>query len=78
MLPRRSTRISLCLNDGLNNMVQQIMQKALAACDGNVTLTAQLLGISRKTIYNRLRLEGRSGETEKGAVPRRRAGEGVA
>jgi len=63
--PAFDTRISLCLKDGLNHMVQQIMQKALESCDGNVTLTAQMLGISRKTIYNRLRLEGRNSEAEK-------------
>ncbi|HYG75484.1 MAG TPA: sigma-54 dependent transcriptional regulator, partial [Planctomycetota bacterium] len=55
--PCLGTRISLSLDDGLNAMVQQIMQKALEVCDGNVTLAAQILGISRKTIYNRLRLD---------------------
>ncbi len=57
--PMLGTRISLSLDDGLNSMVQQIMQKALEVCGGNVTLAAQILGISRKTIYNRLRLEGK-------------------
>jgi DNA-binding NtrC family response regulator len=59
--PNLGTRISLCLDDGLNAMVQQIMQKALEVCDGNVTLAAQILGISRKTIYNRLRLDAKPG-----------------
>lgn len=59
--PCLGTRISLSLDDGLNSMVQQIMQKALEVCDGNVTLAAQILGISRKTIYNRLRLDGKPG-----------------
>jgi len=55
--PMLGTRISLALDDGLNSMIQQIMQKALEVCGGNVTLAAQILGISRKTIYNRLRLD---------------------
>lgn len=59
--PNLGTRISLCLDDGLNAMVQQIMQKALEVCDGNVTLAAQILGISRKTIYNRLKLDAKPG-----------------
>jgi DNA-binding NtrC family response regulator len=64
--PSLGTRISLSLDDGLNNMVQQIMQKAVEVCGGNVTLAAQILGISRKTIYNRLRLDAKSGmPTEK-------------
>jgi two-component system response regulator HydG len=60
--PTLGTRISLSLDDGLNVMVQQIMQKALEVCGGNVTLAAQILGISRKTIYNRLKLEQKPGE----------------
>jgi len=59
--PSLGTRISLSLDDGLNAMVQQIMQKALEVCGGNVTLAAQILGISRKTIYNRLRLDNKTG-----------------
>jgi two-component system response regulator HydG len=59
--PTLGTRISLSLDDGLNTMIQQIMQKALEVCDGNVTLAAQILGISRKTIYNRLRLDAKTG-----------------
>ncbi|HYG75281.1 MAG TPA: helix-turn-helix domain-containing protein, partial [Planctomycetota bacterium] len=59
--PSLGTRISLSLDDGLNNMVQQIMQKAVEVCGGNVTLAAQILGISRKTIYNRLRLDSKPG-----------------
>ena len=55
--PCLGTRIILSLDDGLNSMVQQIMQKAVEVCGGNVTLAAQILGISRKTIYNRLRLD---------------------
>jgi DNA-binding NtrC family response regulator len=59
--PTLGTRISLSLDDGLNAMVQQIMQKAVEVCGGNVTLAAQILGISRKTIYNRLRLDNKTG-----------------
>lgn len=51
-------QIALSLNDGLDAMVVQIMQKTLEVCNGNVTRAAQVLGISRKTIYNRLRNEG--------------------
>ncbi len=51
-------QISLPMNIGLDAMVVQIMQKALEVCSGNVTRAAQLMGISRKTIYNRLRGEG--------------------
>jgi DNA-binding NtrC family response regulator len=53
-----STQIALTLDDGLDAMVVQIMQKTLEVCNGNVTRAAQVLGISRKTIYNRLRSEG--------------------
>jgi DNA-binding NtrC family response regulator len=61
--PLRSSRasgaqISLSLDAGLDAMVVQIMQKALEVCNGNVTRAAQILGISRKTIYNRLRSDG--------------------
>ena len=51
-------QIALSLDDGLDTMVVQIMQKTLEVCNGNVTRAAQVLGISRKTIYNRLRGEG--------------------
>jgi DNA-binding NtrC family response regulator len=51
-------QIALSLDDGLDAMVVQIMQKTLEVCNGNVTRAAQVLGISRKTIYNRLRSEG--------------------
>jgi DNA-binding NtrC family response regulator len=51
-------QISLSLESGLDAMVVQIMQKTLEVCNGNVTRAAQILGISRKTIYNRLRTEG--------------------
>jgi len=68
VLPRpdasvRSARLSgaqiqLSLETGLDAMVVQIMQRTLEVCNGNVTRAAQILGISRKTIYNRLRTEG--------------------
>lgn len=68
VLPRpdtnlRSSRLSgaqiqLSLETGLDAMVVQIMQRTLEVCNGNVTRAAQILGISRKTIYNRLRTEG--------------------
>jgi DNA-binding NtrC family response regulator len=51
-------QIMLSLESGLDAMVVQIMQKTLEVCNGNVTRAAQILGISRKTIYNRLRGEG--------------------
>ncbi|HYG78114.1 MAG TPA: sigma-54 dependent transcriptional regulator [Planctomycetota bacterium] len=51
-------QIQLSLEMGLDSMVVQIMQKTLEVCNGNVTRAAQILGISRKTIYNRLRSEG--------------------
>ncbi|HYF48825.1 MAG TPA: sigma-54 dependent transcriptional regulator [Planctomycetota bacterium] len=56
--PVGHAQIALSLNDGLDAMVVQIMQKTLEVCNGNVTRAAQVLGISRKTIYNRLRNEG--------------------
>jgi len=51
-------QIQLSLELGLDAMVVNIMQKTLEVCNGNVTRAAQILGISRKTIYNRLRGEG--------------------
>ena len=50
------TQIKLSIDDGLDRMIQQIMQKALHVCSGNVTDAAQMLGVSRKTIYNRLHI----------------------
>jgi two-component system response regulator HydG len=58
--PTLGARITLSLDDGLNVMVRQIMQKALEICGGNVTLASQILGISRKTIYNRLKLDAKT------------------
>jgi len=52
------TQIQLSIETGLDAMVIQIMLKTLEICNGNVTRAAQILGISRKTIYNRLRGEG--------------------
>jgi len=60
-------QISLLLDAGLDAMVVQIMQKTLEICNGNVTRAAQVLGISRKTIYNRLRTEGLGKERLLGA-----------
>jgi len=61
VLPRprtiQSASVVVSLHDGLDKMVEQIMQKALEACNGNVTRAAQVLKISRKTIYNRLRVD---------------------
>jgi len=42
------------LGDGLDLMVTKIFEEAINVCGGNVTRAAQLLGISRKTIYNNL------------------------
>lgn len=36
----------------------QLIQETLAACDGNRSLAAKLLGVDRKTLYNKLRRYG--------------------
>jgi transcriptional regulator of acetoin/glycerol metabolism len=55
-------KIVLAMDGGLDVMVDQILRKALELSDGNVSQAAQLLGISRKTFYNRLHLASRPAE----------------
>lgn len=47
--------ITLSLKDGMDAMVEKIIRRAIDSCGGNITQAARLLGITRKTIYNRLR-----------------------
>ena len=47
--------VHLCLDAGLDTLTLEIMKATLLACWGNVTEAARVLGISRKTIYNRLK-----------------------
>ena len=53
--PDTGKTITLSLDDDLGTMIEQILERSVDVCEGNVTLAAQLLGISRKTMYNRAR-----------------------
>jgi transcriptional regulator of acetoin/glycerol metabolism len=48
--------------DGMNAVMARAVQQAMAACDGNVSGAARMLGISRNTLYRRLKGAAASGD----------------
>ena len=46
--------ITVTIEDGLEAIKLQIMQRSIEVCGGNITSAARLLKLSRKTFYNRL------------------------
>ena len=42
----------------LEDMEKQMIRKALSACDGNLSAVATQLGITRQTLYNKMKKYG--------------------
>ena len=54
----------------MDDIEREVILRTLAANEGNKTATAEVLGISRRCIYNKLAaLRRRSGDDERSAEP---------
>jgi DNA-binding NtrC family response regulator len=51
----KETKITLCATDALRDNERRLILAALAVTDGNRQRAAKMLGVSRKTLYNKLK-----------------------
>ncbi|NLD21385.1 MAG: sigma-54-dependent Fis family transcriptional regulator, partial [Bacteroidales bacterium] len=53
-----NTSISSNANLSLEDMEKSFIQAAIRNCDGNLSKVSQQLGVSRQTLYNKLKRYG--------------------
>jgi DNA-binding NtrC family response regulator len=66
--PAREEIIKIAIGTAMDDVEREVILRTLAANDGNKTVTAEVLGISRRSIYNKLAIYGVSGVSADGIV----------
>lgn len=67
--PSRNDVIRIQIGTAMDVIEREVILRTLEANEGNKTHTAEVLGISRRSIYNKLAIYGLSGETAEADSP---------